>query len=197
MGNVVGNKGLYWVAAALLLPLVALFDLGEPADGSISGFGAGDGAARAFHVALRDEYLSLAATEGTGMSDWTDSQYFSLKALQADRGATPQPELLADWWLPEDAQPILNDARNRLLELLTKGGRMSAPREMARAQAAFDCWMERQEENWNIGAIITCQDRFEAAMRAVRRITSGADSPLPPRAMLGLGEREAQRYPVR
>lgn len=152
------------MVAGLLLPLMAFYQAGDPAVGATVPWNSDEVLPRRFHQALRDEYLSLAARQAQSLSDWTDSQYFALKALQADREVTPQPERLGDWWLPEHSQLDLSTARGRLVGLFSQGGPVLAPDEAARAQAAFDCWVERQEESWDAARIALCRDRFEAAM---------------------------------
>lgn len=169
------------LAVPLLVALVAAYLVAAPVGGTVSALRAEPEPTAEFRRALQDEYLSLAAREARSMSDWADSQYFTLKAMQAGRGSTPAPERLKDWWLPESARPDLAAARDRLMAMLGQGGAAVAPSQAARAQAAFDCWVERQEENWDTEGITLCRDRFEQAVGAAR---AGARPGTPPQISL-------------
>jgi len=46
-------------------------------------------------------------------------------------------------------------------------GRSAAPQAAAKAQAAYDCWVEEQEEAWQTDQIAACQATFEEAMDAL------------------------------
>lgn len=162
------------MTGGLLLPLMAFYQAGDPADSATARWGSDELLPQRFHQALRDEYLSLAARQAQSLSDWTDSQYFALKALQADRGVTPQPERLSDWWLPAHSQLDLSEARARLVSLFSRGGPVLAPDEAARAQATFDCWVERQEENWDAARVVHCRDQFETAMVGMTAMVDAA-----------------------
>jgi OOP family OmpA-OmpF porin len=67
-------------------------------------------------------------------------------------------------YIPAAKQGELAAARQRLLAALDGGGRDRAPPLAARAQSRYDCWLEQQEENWQVEDIATCRSQFLAAM---------------------------------
>lgn len=100
----------------------------------------------AFTQALHGEYVALAYKE-VGFDDWSDARLFSDKAKAAAAGITPPPEALEDWsiW---DAEQLaqLAQARASLMEALAGDAGEASPALAARAQAAFDCWIEEVQE---------------------------------------------------
>lgn len=56
---------------------------------------------------------------------------------------------------------------------MLRGGAVFAPAEAATAQAAFDCWMQEQEENFQPRDIGACQNRYLAAMARLEEILEG------------------------
>ena len=121
----------------------------------------------AYHRALANEYLQLSDAEAQDY-DWADSQHFAQKGLHAAYGHTVEPEQVGDWAIPEALQPELMTARDELIFQLTEKNRKNKPQATARALASFDCWLEEQEEGWQLDAIKTCKSRFYAAMETIK-----------------------------
>ncbi len=117
-----------------------------------------------FTQALSREYKAFALYEADRMYDWPDAAHFGAKAMLSARGAVPIPERLADWRLPAAETGALAAARARLMAVLDGGARHRSPATAARAQARFDCWVEQQEENWQIDDIARCRDGLHAAL---------------------------------
>jgi OOP family OmpA-OmpF porin len=121
---------------------------------------AGDG----FSQHLAREYKEFATSEAYKMYDWIDAEHFAAKAISANKGEMPMPEEVSSWSLTEEHHQELTRARGRLMEAFAKGGREAAPSNAATAQAKFDCWIEQQEENWQLMDIAACKAAFYAAM---------------------------------
>lgn len=117
----------------------------------------------AFDKALTEEYRRLALFESRQMYDWPDAGHFARKGLAAAAGEQPLPERAADWNLAY-GQQRLADARKRLSALMARGAAETDPRQAAKAQAAYDCWVEQVEEGWQMDHISACHDAFQTAV---------------------------------
>ncbi len=116
-----------------------------------------------FTQALTNEYRVFANSELSDEFDYPDSLHFARKGLAAATGAEVLPEPIADWNLTEPQIEELGAARGRLIIAYDLGARETAPALAARAQAKFDCWIEREEENLK-GRDIQCKNEFLDAM---------------------------------
>lgn len=152
------------VAALVLLPALLGYRAGDKVE-AMPHTEASVFAHEQFRYALQSAYMGLALVESREMSDWADSHYFTLKALHAERGTPPAPEALQNWTLPDDALVELRQARVRLVKALKNGGILINPEAAANAQAAFDCWIERQEEDVDPANIELCHSKFEQHLR--------------------------------
>src|SRR3546814_4775277 len=91
-------------------------------------------------------------------SDLVDSDKYAERSMAAARGETVQPEAISARDLPGNMVGTLSSARARLMAVLADGAAQSDPIQAAEAQVAFDCWMEQQEENFQIGRA-SCRER--------------------------------------
>ncbi len=114
-----------------------------------------------FTKRLTAEYLSFAEFEAYKMNDYADAELFAQKGLATASGAVVDPEETANWSLTAQHAAELNAARTRLLTALNNGAREAQPQIAAVAQAKFDCWMEQQEENFQLDHIAACKTEFE------------------------------------
>lgn len=110
--------------------------------------------------------------------DWADVDYFARKGLAAKRGATVPPEENANWAIPLE-QPFgfrsqMAEARRRLVADLDSGGRDRFPALAARVQVAYDCWLERTEDDWAREADGACHKDFLAAIGNLETALRGA-----------------------
>lgn len=114
------------------------------------------------------EYRDLAAWENDVAKDPPDAEYFTGRAMMAAQGGYVEPVLLNERPLPPESLPDLGRARVALMTALI--GRAYDPeswRPLARAQAMFDCWVERQDtrDDSTPEEIAACRDAFAAAMK--------------------------------
>lgn len=126
-----------------------------------------DRGATPFTQALASDYEGFWTYEAKEMYDWIDAEHFAFKAQAAARGETPLPERVERWNIPGKYQADLKQGRERLIRALDGGGRERAPTLASRAQVAYDCWVEQQEENWQFDHIAACRKDYEAAVAAV------------------------------
>lgn len=117
----------------------------------------------AFEAGLYNGYLELAQAE-YDEGDYTDSDYFAMKAQQLAGGTLAKPTEMTERDIPTGAAAELTEARADLTAALAAGAAISHAVPAAEAQVAFDCWMQEQEENLQPADITACRDRFIAAM---------------------------------
>jgi OmpA-OmpF porin, OOP family len=122
---------------------------------------------RSFTDYLAQEYVALATNLGQ-LGDTADSDYFARKAVEAEKGTAVPPEVNSTWAIPLE-QPYgfrtqLAQARTRLLAALDGGARDRAPALAAKAQARYDCWVERMEDEWQRAQNGLCRSEFLAAI---------------------------------
>jgi OmpA-OmpF porin, OOP family len=114
-----------------------------------------------FTQALATEYRAFANSELDKMFDFPDALHFARKGLAAAAGEVVPPEPLENWNLRPEHLEALAPARGRLVTALDRGGRDTVPQVAARAQVAFDCWVEQAEERWQTDDIASCRGAFE------------------------------------
>jgi OOP family OmpA-OmpF porin len=120
----------------------------------------------AFDQALRDEYVRLATYERV-QDDWADTAAYVTRGKLAAAGTPPAPEAIADRDLPADKVAELTAARATLMRYLTPAYKSSQPKNLALAQGGYECWMEQQEENWQLDDIAACKTQFQDAIKAM------------------------------
>jgi OOP family OmpA-OmpF porin len=97
--------------------------------------------------------------------DWIDSQHFIDKGMQAALGQEVAPELVEHWHIPKVMEGQLHEARHMLLTMLNQDrATTNFPVVAARAQTKFDCWLEEQEEDWQLEDIAACREGFYTAL---------------------------------
>ncbi len=132
-----------------------------------------------FFGALSQGYHEL-ARERDSASDFADAALFLHRAAAAARGERVWPEEIHQRVLPRHALEDLVYARTRLMRAFDRGAEQKYPRIAARAQVAFDCWMESQEENRIPNYVHRCRTLFEQAMQQIETTAnSSSDTPVP------------------
>ncbi len=147
-----------------------------------------------FTHALAHEYDDYATyLAGLPQGVWVDSDYFSRKGLKAAAGEVVPPENNSNWAIPLEVpfgfRTQMAEARVRLMAALDGGGRDRFPMLAARAQARYDCWLERTEKDWQTNFDGTCHKEFLAALDELERNLHGtvAAPPAAPASALSLG----------
>lgn len=122
--------------------------------------------ATAFNRNLYEDYMELSDAERAEF-DWNDAHFFAAKALTAARDEKVGPETIYERSVPLSKVEELRGARNRLITALDRGAPVKVPVDAARAQASFDCWLQEQEENFQLNDISACRESFHQAMARV------------------------------
>lgn len=118
----------------------------------------------AFTQELAMEYRDFANYEQNEMFDYADALHFARKGMMAAEGEVVLPEPLENWRLEEIYIAELSEQRSRLMAAFDSGARELVPNEAAFAQYSFDCWIEQQEESWQVDDIAACRDQFYSAI---------------------------------
>ena len=131
-----------------------------------------------FDQALFAEYWPDAAFQAS-VNDTFSSDLFAKKAKTANKGTNVLPEEVDTQIGPnhkgvhESQVSDLTDARARLMSFMDRGAREIRPAWTAKAQVAFDCWVEESTERNSRGGILeaaavaACKSDFDAAMAKV------------------------------
>ncbi len=120
----------------------------------------------AFQVALHQGYIEIARMEYAEY-DRKDGCTFVDRADASSMGTSVLPEEISARKLPANKVSVLTSARARLMRALDAGAAQSHPKEAARAQVMFDCWMQEQEENKQPEDVAFCQSAFTMAMEKI------------------------------
>ncbi|HYM33463.1 MAG TPA: OmpA family protein [Candidatus Cybelea sp.] len=98
-----------------------------------------------FAKALAAGYRALSEEEAAEY-DWPNSRYFARKGLLAAQGQEPPAEIADEHFqIPDSMVADADTMRVRLITAL-EGGREAMPEDAARAQVAYDCWLEEASE---------------------------------------------------
>jgi OOP family OmpA-OmpF porin len=119
-----------------------------------------------FNQGLRQGYLDYGDLQYDD-SDFTDFVHFAFKAVDSAKGETVLPDEMAERTIPAGYVDELTLSRARLMGAFEQGGRKKAPWQAANAQTAFDCWIERTEEEAAPALIEECKARFGDALAAL------------------------------
>jgi len=128
----------------------------------------------AFTQALFKEYTALSQSE-YDQYDWKDSLFYTARAKAAAAGQVPEPTPIGARREPADMIGPLTAARAQLVSTLATDQAKADPATAAKAQASFDCWMEQQEENFQVKDIATCRKGFEDAIAALTPAAESAE----------------------
>lgn len=161
------------MTALLPLALAACADMipGREAPPTSSSAAAGS----PFTQALAGEYRQFADSE-SAQQDWPDTYMFRDKARMAAAGQVPAPEdptkrgvgtglqLNPDVDIGKEQRDEAIAGRQRLVGALSGEAPRRNPQAAARAQVAYDCWVEQLEEGWQRDDIDRCRKAFNTAM---------------------------------
>ncbi|MBN9543467.1 MAG: OmpA family protein [Alphaproteobacteria bacterium] len=120
-----------------------------------------------FNIELFNRYKQFAEKEAE-QYDWLDSQYFIDKAMLIAYGKRVAPEIISNWKVNKSMIPELEAKRAHLMNLLKNDTLYrSHPKELAKAQYAFDCLLEELEEEWQTEDIAACRVMLDTTLNAL------------------------------
>lgn len=130
----------------------------------------------ALNAQLAPRYAALSATEAES-GDTADAAHYQAKSSDAAAGFQVLPDTTASRTLDAGKVSELSEARVRLMQKYAEGYADSQPADLADAQTRYDCWMEEQEEGWQLLHIFRCRDGFETAMAKMKPAPAPAPAP--------------------
>ena len=131
-----------------------------------------------FSKSLYAEYIMLSTAE-FNEGDYEDADTFATRAIDAAAGVPADIEALDARMIPLVHKGALATARRELSEVFAATSTTKDPVNSAKAQAAFECWMQEQEENIQPEDVEKCKADFAAAMAAIRLAMAPSDPPAP------------------
>lgn len=129
-------------------------------------------------------YREMAINQWTGQYDFTGSEHFARKSLAAGRGEAVAPDVPgASGFRPVKLHNDLTSARERLVRVLENNATTRNPALAARAQGAFDCWLDEAadpifavEGPWLDDKVQNCRRDFESHMAELERAPASAQT---------------------
>jgi len=117
----------------------------------------------AFTKTLHSEYIKLAQMENKE-GDHPDAIYFANKARQAASGSAPKPDTRKQREISKKNWKKAKGGLRRLKVMEERGGLKFDPKNMAKAQAGWDCYMQELEENLQPKDIKWCKKYMDKAL---------------------------------
>ncbi|CAA7627397.1 Outer membrane protein and related peptidoglycan-associated lipo protein [Candidatus Terasakiella magnetica] len=99
-----------------------------------------------FTQALFQEYQAYTKQQTQSEVEWVDAAETARKGLRAGGGEAVLPDELSMRKLSAFTAPELASARDRLMGYFNGGATQRVPAAAAKAQVAFDCWLEQEAE---------------------------------------------------
>ncbi len=99
-----------------------------------------------FTQSLFQEYQAYTRLQTQTEVEWVDASETARKGLRAGAGEAVLPDDLSQRNVPASAIPELTAARARLMGYFEGGATQRVPAAAAKAQVAFDCWLEQEAE---------------------------------------------------
>ena len=109
-----------------------------------------------FYQLLSLQYLQLAKFELYEMHDEIDADLFAYKSSLALNDKVFYPEDPNQWKLSSKYVVASEEYYKKIKNLINEKIYMKFPDNFAKALAAYDCWIEQIEENWQVDHINLC-----------------------------------------
>jgi OmpA-OmpF porin, OOP family len=134
---------------------------------------------------LSNHYRGMAENQWEGQRDFTGSERFARKSMAAGRGEAVAPDAIVHN-VPVKLEPELVTARERLITAFNNGATTRSPVAAARAQAAFDCWLDEAsdpvqgvEGAWLEAKVQNCRDTYYTSLNQIDAARPVAAAPAP------------------
>ena len=118
-----------------------------------------------FNEDAKQGYVALASSEWDA-GDW-DFLHFDRKATDAMLGDEVWPDRVASRRMPASARQEMLVQRAKLVDALQARARRQSPREAAKAQVAFDCWLDEVGASGQPSLETGCKDAFTEQLALV------------------------------
>ncbi len=131
-----------------------------------------------FSQSLNRYYLEASQSQWTGQKDFFGSEHLAKKAQATGQGLVVAPDTLAERGPAIKKGGELTESRARFMSAMSRDAATKIPEETARAQVAYDCWLEEAadpvqavESKWLEGKVRNCRKDFYEAMAKVDEVT--------------------------
>jgi OOP family OmpA-OmpF porin len=111
-----------------------------------------------FNEDAKQGYVALAGSTWDA-GDW-DFIHFDRKAEQAMLGDEVWPDRVSSRLMPPSARETMLVERARLVDALEASARKQSPREAAKAQVSFDCWLDEVGASGRADLTTGCKETF-------------------------------------
>jgi OOP family OmpA-OmpF porin len=118
-----------------------------------------------FNEDAKQGYVALAGSTWDA-GDW-DFLHYDRKAEQAMLGDEVWPDRVASRLMPASARDTMLVERARLVDALEASARRQSPREAAKAQVGFDCWLGEVGASGRPDLSTGCKETFTAELAKV------------------------------
>jgi OmpA-OmpF porin, OOP family len=121
-----------------------------------------------FTKTLHSEYIKLAKMENKE-GDHPDAIYFANKARAAASGKAPKADTRKQRDITKKNWKKAKGGLQRLKVMRERGGLKFDPKNMAKAQAGWDCYLQELEENLQKKDIKWCQKYMDKALKGASK----------------------------
>lgn len=128
-------------------------------------------------------YLQLSRTE-YAEGDYKDADFFALRAKSAANNEKIDPQSVTARDLPIESLEEVVSARRKLIIALYFGAASKAPKDAAKAQTSFECWMQELEENIQPDDIAACKKTFNDTIDRVMALITPTKENVSPASTL-------------
>jgi outer membrane protein OmpA-like peptidoglycan-associated protein len=118
-----------------------------------------------FNEDAKQGYVALAGSTWDA-GDW-DFLHYDRKAEQAMLGDEVWPDRVASRLMPASARETMLVERARLVDALEASARRQSPREAAKAQVSFDCWLGEVGASGRADLPTGCKETFMEELATV------------------------------
>ena len=118
-----------------------------------------------FNEDVKQGYVALAGSTWDA-GDW-DFIHFDRKATQAMLGDQVWPDRVSSRLMPAAARETMLVERARLVDALEASARKRSPREAAKAQVSFDCWLGEVGASGRADLSTGCKETFTQELSRV------------------------------
>ena len=118
-----------------------------------------------FNEDAKQGYVALAGSTWDAL-DW-DFLHYDSKAEEAMLGDEVWPDPVASRVIPASARDTMLVERARLVDALEASARRQSPREAAKAQVSFDCWLGEVADSGSPDVSTGCKETFMEELATV------------------------------
>lgn len=117
---------------------------------------------------LQKNYKALTLFEYDEMFDYDSAEHFAYKSLAAGRGTILKPDSVSSRVIDSRYQAEAESMYGFIQDAYSRGKNRDNPKDMARLQVSYDCWLEQIEEDIQPNHILKCKEIFYDAWEKLK-----------------------------